>query len=59
MELMININLDNAAFEDDPGAEVARILHNLAASYEERGHVQDTRTLRDRNGNTVGSARVE
>lgn len=45
--------LDNAAFEGNPGAEVARILRNAAHRLEARGLEPDT-TLRDVNGNTVG-----
>jgi len=51
----LKINTDNAAFEDDPTAEVARILRALAdrlvcASPDE------SYPLRDVNGNKVGEA---
>jgi hypothetical protein len=52
MKVVINIKTDNAAFEDDPEAEVKRILIQA---------VMDTATgnregnLRDSNGNKVGT----
>ncbi|CAM6054525.1 unnamed protein product [Sphagnum tenellum] len=36
--VVIEINTDNAAFEDDAGAEVARILRELATRYENEGY---------------------
>jgi hypothetical protein len=47
----LTIRTDNAAFEDDPGAECARILRDVATAIE-RG----TRgaPLHDINGNQVG-----
>jgi hypothetical protein len=59
MDITIMINTDNAAFEDDPGAEVARILRNLAKEVDgitlDPG---DYANLRDSNGNTVGKCTV-
>ncbi len=59
--VVIEINTDNAAFEDDAGAEVARILRELATRYENEGffafHSSGDRTIRDINGNVVGSCR--
>jgi len=52
----ISIDLDNAAFEAQEGAEVARILRELAEECEEGG-VAENLTLRDVNGNTVGQAK--
>ena len=55
MNITITLNTDNAAFEDDPGAEVARILKRLAGELEgvtlDAG---DYAKLLDSNGNTVG-----
>lgn len=47
---------DNAAFDDAPASEIARILRHAAKAIErgyERGRCVDA------NGNTVGSWRVE
>jgi hypothetical protein len=66
--LNIEINLDNAAFEDS--SEVARILRNLADRveiqvYDGLGGQRVVHSLgkgvllRDSNGNRVGSAQVE
>jgi hypothetical protein len=52
-EFKIKIECDNAAFENDPLAEVARILREAADKLEQG---QDGFKLRDINGNTVGSA---
>jgi hypothetical protein len=49
----IEINTDNAAFEDNEGEEVARILRRLANEIE--SGLTDV-NLRDINGNLVGEA---
>ncbi|CRI66753.1 hypothetical protein THIOKS13070009 [Thiocapsa sp. KS1] len=54
-ELTIEMSLDNAAFEDDPAPEIARILRQLADKLEGRG-IDDEILLRDINGNRVGKA---
>ena len=51
----ISINTDNAAFGDDPGAELARILRQLAAHLD-AGDLDEHRNIMDLNGNTVGAA---
>jgi len=51
MQAKITVKMDNAAFTDDPGAELARILRDLAKHIENG----DTgRRLMDGNGNRVG-----
>ena len=55
MNITITLNTDNAAFEDDPGAEVARILRELARRTEQ-GFINVG--LRDSNGNMVGQCEV-
>ena len=60
MELRIKIILDNAAFEDTQGAEIARILRAYA-DHVEHGALNDydlTANLIDANGNSVGMATV-
>lgn len=55
MPYTITIHTDGAAFDPDPGPEVARILIDLADRIA--GPLAlDARTLRDYNGNTVGAA---
>jgi hypothetical protein len=44
----LQMTCDNAAFGDEPGAEVARILIELFFE-------QDTGILHDENGNAVGT----
>lgn len=60
MELRIKIDMENAAFEDNGrGHETARILRELAASFEYNGvNGGDNDKLRDANGNTVGRFEV-
>jgi hypothetical protein len=52
----IEIDLSNAAFDDAPMSELARILRKIADDLES-GRVEltyDRRPIRDANGNTVG-----
>ena len=53
MKFKLEITCDNAAFDDDPGMEVASILAQLVDDLRdgEAGHD----ALRDVNGNTVGT----
>lgn len=63
MKTEITIDMDNAAFEDAPGEELARILRDLANEIRRGGDWIDVgpdgngyRALVDANGNTVGIA---
>jgi hypothetical protein len=56
-ELTLGMKLDNAAFEEEPGYEVSRILRELADKIEQRG-LEDGMILRDVNGNRVGTVAV-
>lgn len=55
------IDLDNAAFDDTPESEVARILRKLTKDIENDGPFADgdVYVLRDVNGNRVGQAMFE
>ena len=57
MRLIISIEMDNAAFEDDSGAVVVKILRTVPRRLvlTEANRIR----LRDSNGNTVGFAKVE
>ena len=62
MKAIIEIEMDNAAFEDENNTyEVCRILRKLAAKLELGGELMEDcdETLRDINGNNVGYFRVE
>ena len=59
MKLKLEINLDNAAFEESPDLEAANILSDLARRIREHGTASLSPTLRDTNGNTVGSWEIE
>ena len=52
MNLKININLDNAAFEDE--GEISRILRKLADKISYDGSI-DSGKIIDINGNSVGT----
>ena len=59
MKLTLHFDMDNAAFEDMPGQEAARILRDAARKIEgteptDRGRFP----LTDSNGNKVGEVRV-
>lgn len=65
MKLTLTIEMDNAAFGDEPGPEAARILAWASKRLAEdlRGWVGGNKLLylplRDLNGNTVGELKVE
>lgn len=54
MNVKIEIACDNAAFQDEPTIEIARILRELADRVERRDQPESPIGLRDINGNTVG-----
>jgi hypothetical protein len=63
MKFTLEINCDNAAFEDADGndcayPEIARILRELSDKYDEGRYIGPVVKLRDDNGNTVGEARL-
>ena len=55
-ELIININLDNAAFGDNPREEVANILEYYVEILKSGNGLEEK--FRDFNGNSVGEAKV-
>ena len=57
----LEIETGNAAFDDTPASEIARILRHLAERLETNGAPEsgDAFTLHDYNGNRVGWARTE
>jgi hypothetical protein len=60
MTATIKINMDNAAFEGDPGAELGRILDELANRLfgPDLEPAAEEYILRDVNGNRVGELRI-
>jgi hypothetical protein len=55
MEFTAKINMDNAAFENFTGDELARILLKIATQVQGlAGHDLDGEIIRDINGNKVG-----
>ena len=59
VKLKIEIEMDNAAFEDGNGYEVARILNQLREDIDTPDLYEgDGGTLRDINGNKVGFWKV-
>lgn len=55
--LKLFIETGNAAFEEDPGHEFARILRKLADQLE-AGDLNGYRKLFDYNGNAVGECQI-
>jgi hypothetical protein len=56
MRFTLTIDCDNAAFDPDPSLEVARLLKNIVYDMDEgRGDYSGSTSIRDRNGNKVGS----
>lgn len=59
MKYTIKIECDNAAFEDVPGNEIARILRELADKVDGGQDPTDCdATVYDYNGNRVGEAKL-
>ena len=59
MKFRLTIKLDNAAFESKAGAEVGRILEQLAGKLDGSDlSNHDCWRLHDINGNAVGEAKV-
>jgi hypothetical protein len=57
MQIQITFSVDNAAF-DDP-FEVERVLRQVTKKLQTHGYADENEyTLRDSNGNTVGSCKV-
>jgi hypothetical protein len=57
MRFEVKIKCDNAAFEDAPASEVARILRELAERIAPPSVFYGHANLCDANGNVVGHAR--
>lgn len=55
MNVTVTIDTDNAAFADDAGWEVARILRELADRLAVDIHQCHAGPIRDVNGNTCGT----
>ncbi len=53
MTVTITIDCDNAAFSDDPGYELARILKDIGAKVKERDPRDWPTSASDYNGNKV------
>ena len=57
--LRIKIKMDNAAFSEESGTEVSRILKEYAGTIEGRDFIpSEHESLLDYNGNIVGEAKV-
>ena len=59
MQATLTIRMDNAAFADSPGLELARILRDLADKAERGISDGDEYRAMDYNGNRVGSLIIE
>jgi hypothetical protein len=57
MKYIIDVGMDNAAFSERPEYELGRILEDIAEKLITGGIYEGG--LRDTNGNTVGSTRLE
>lgn len=56
--ITITIETGNAAFEDEPATEIARILRDIAARFE-AGSAFGGVQVRDINGNTCGGIEIK
>lgn len=58
MKFRLNLNCDNAACDDAPEQEIARILRDAADRIENGDLPRSYTNVRDTNGNTVGAYRM-
>jgi len=58
MKLKLSLNTDNAAFDDNPQAEMARILRDAAHMIEADAGLTFT-VLLDFNGNRCGELKIK
>lgn len=58
-KLIIEINDENEAFDQEPGEELGRVLRNLATEFREYGEWRFNGTLLDHNGANCGTVRWE
>lgn len=56
MRFLLEVKMDNAAFDEEPQWELARILRGVADDVTDRGRFD--MALYDINGNAVGRARM-
>ena len=59
MTITITIKMDNEAFGEYPGPELARILRKFADDVEAEAVSLNNQRLWDINGNTVGAVKVK
>ncbi len=59
MKLILQFDMDNAAFEDDWHLETAGILLKQSRLFRESVVSLGEHPVRDSNGNVVGSLRIE
>ena len=59
MQFRLFIDCDNAAFEDEPAHELARMLRDVAKRLESGDGFDTWRDLRDVNGNVAGKAALK
>ena len=57
MRFTCEIDMDNAAFDDTPATELARILEAIAERARDDGQTEDR--VHDYNGNTVGQWEIK
>lgn len=61
-KITITIETGNSAFDDNEGAAVANMLRDLASQFKDAGdltHMPTAGAMRDPNGNTCGSFKIE
>lgn len=57
MKFELSFDCDNAAFDDDLNAAIAKVLRHVARTVEDH-NVGMSRTILDRNGNRIGLWRI-
>ena len=53
------INMDNDAFADDQHFELSKIIKKIAREVDEFAYSERTKTIRDANGNKIGTWEIK
>jgi len=58
MRFKCDINMDNDAFAHDPHYELSKLIKTIANDVDDFVCVERTKTIRDSNGNKIGTWKI-
>jgi len=59
MQFKCNIDMDNDAFAHDPHYELSKLIKTIAHDVDDFVCVERTKTIRDSNGNKIGTWEIK